>query len=544
MNDTRNTTLLEVRDLRVSYSVRNTRAEAVRGVSFDVAAGETVALVGQSGSGKSTLASAAQALLPHNAQITGGDVLYRGKSIPALGSKALRDIRGREIALVPQDPVASLNAVRTIGAQLAEPMRVHGERDARRLRARVIEALESVGIRDPEHVATLYPHELSGGMLQRVLIAGAISLGPKLLIADEPTSALDVSVQKRILDLIATLQQEQGFGVLLITHDLAVASERADRVVVLRNGLVEETGSALEVFARPQAQYTRELLNDAPAFAARAARPALSTDTALELRDITKSYPSRRRGTPKTVLDEVSLAVQRGSTHALVGESGSGKSTLARVITRLVGHDSGDVVIDGAIVTETRHSRLRDVRRRLQLVYQNPFTSLDPRQTVESIVREPLDLYRVGTPAERRSRARELLESVAIDAHHFDHRVSELSGGQRQRVAIARALALNPEVLVLDEPTSSLDVTVQAQVLRLLVDLQRELGLTYVFITHDLAIVRAIADTVTVLQNGVVVEAGTVEEVFENSTSPYTRELINAAPRIPSQEHLLQPAEL
>jgi len=544
MNDSPNTPLLEVRDLRINYSVRNTLAEAVRGASFSVAAGETVALVGQSGSGKSTLATAAQGLLPHNAEIVGGDILYRGRSIPALGSRALRDIRGAEIGLVPQDPVASLNAVRTIGAQLAEPIRVQGERDQGRLLRRVVDALGSVGIRDPEHVATLYPHELSGGMLQRVLIAGAISLGPKLLIADEPTSALDVSVQKRILDLIATLQRDQGFGVLLITHDLAVASERADRVVVLRDGLVEETGPALGVFSRPQATYTRQLLDDAPAFATREARPALSTDTALELRDITKTYPSRRRGAPKIVLDAVSLTVQRGSTHALVGESGSGKSTLARVITRLVAQDSGVVEVAGAAVTETRHSRLREVRRTLQLVYQNPFTSLDPRQTVESIVREPLDLYRVGIAADRTRRARELLDSVAIAEHLFDHRVSELSGGQRQRVAIARALALNPEVLVLDEPTSSLDVTVQAQVLRLLVDLQRELGLTYVFITHDLAIVRAIADTVTVLQNGVVVEGGTVEQVFGNPTSAYTRELIDAAPHIPNPERELQPAEL
>ncbi|MCC5580912.1 ABC transporter ATP-binding protein [Microtetraspora sp. AC03309] len=501
--------LLDVRDLTVAYG----RQVAVKGVSFTVEQGEVVAVVGESGSGKTTTANAIIGLHPASS----GEVLLNGVDIAGWSQCRLRSIRGHRIGLVPQDPSNSLNPVMKIGQQIGETLKIHKYGNRAGIRRRVIELLTRVGLDDPERRAGQYPHELSGGMRQRVLIAIAIALRPSLIIADEPTSALDVTVQRRILDLIDDLRKEYGTAVLLVTHDLGVAAARSDRLVVMKDGLIEESGGVREVLAAPAAPYTRRLFEDAPALTAREFK---SVDTSAEptivVRDLVKEFGSFR------AVDGVSFEVLRGSTHALVGESGSGKTTTARVVTRFTGATSGEVVIGGDPVGP------RDFRRRVQLVYQNPYGSLDPRQTVAGIVEEPLRNFRLGDRAARRARVKELLERVALPETLLERRPGELSGGQRQRVAIARALAVEPEVVVLDEAVSALDVTVQAQILTLLEELQRDLGLTYLFISHDLAVVRQISHTVSVMNKGRIVESGTTHQIFDSPREEYTRELLAA----------------
>ena len=536
-------TVLSIEGLNVSYASRSGRREVVHDVGFQVGDGEVVALVGESGSGKSTTAHAVLGLLPDTGRVDRGAIRLGGVDISTWTPGRLRAVRGAQIGLVPQDPVSSLDPVRPIGVQIGEIFRVHGERSRTVIRARVLELLERVGLDDPALRARQHPHELSGGMRQRVLIAIAIALRPRLIIGDEPTSALDVTVQRRILDLIDDLRREEGTSVLLVTHDLGVAADRAQRIVVLRDGRVVEQGTTAEILRRPEDSYTRQLLADAPALAL---TPPRAVPAPLYLRDasaaaaekpyaivatgLVKEFALGGRETFRAV-DDVSFTVRRGTTHALVGESGSGKTTTARLVTRFLSPDAGTIELAQQDVATLRGADLRAFRRTVQLVYQNPFSSLDPRQSVERIITEPLHNFGAGTRAQRRVRAAELVERVALPADVLQRSPRELSGGQRQRVAIARALAVHPEIVVLDEAVSALDVTVQARILELLESLQQELGLTYLFISHDLAVVRRISHTVSVMQRGRVAEAGAVQDLFTRPQHPYTRELLAAVPR-------------
>ncbi|CAN7403463.1 MULTISPECIES: dipeptide ABC transporter ATP-binding protein [Microbacterium] len=529
--------VLAATDLRISYGGR----EVVHGISFEIEEGETLALVGESGSGKSTTAHALLGLLPAGGKVDGGTVALGDLDISGWTDRALRGIRGAEIGLVPQDPTTSLDPVRPIGAQVEEILRLHGHRDRRSRRARAIELLDRVGIDDPDLRARQYPHELSGGMRQRVLIATAIALQPRLLIADEPTSALDATVQRKVLDLLDELQREEGTSILLVTHDLGVAADRAERLVVLKDGRIVEQGPSAAVLAAPSDPYTRQLLADAPAFTTGFRRPeappflrdaaavAAENPYAIVAEGLVKEFRVAGRERFRAV-DDVSFRVRRGTTHALVGESGSGKTTTARLVTRFHQPDAGTIEVDGEDVTHAKREQLRALRRRVQLVYQNPFASLDPRQHIIDIVAEPLQNFRVGSSAERRERALALLDRVSLPADVARRTPRELSGGQRQRVAIARALAIDPEVVVLDEAVSALDVTVQARILELLTSLQSELGLTYLFISHDLAVVRRISHTVSVMRRGRIVEEGQTEELFRDPQHDYTRELLAAVP--------------
>ena len=527
--------LLQVEDLHVSYGP----SEVVRGVSFAVGEGRALALIGESGSGKSTIARAVLRLLGSRRARVDGSITVRGREITGLREREFLPLRGRVLGFVPQDPGSSLNPVRSIGAQALEAAAlVPGTRSRAQREALVVSALERVGLPEPQRIADSFPHQLSGGQLQRVLIALAILPGPRLLVADEPTSALDVTVQEQILDLLDELRRELGIGVLLITHDLAVAAARADEVVVLQDGSIQEAGPTDSVFTAPRSPYTRALQADVPGlnpdrFAGlRAERderhPAAGADLQVDVRGISRTFRTREREV--RALADVSFTIPRGRTHALVGESGSGKSTAARALLGLETMDAGTLDVGGVEVDPSDPRALRELRRHLQFVHQNPFTSLDPRFTVGRIVREPLDLYRVGDRAAREERAAWALEAVRLPERLRDRRPGALSGGQRQRVAIARALALQPDVLVLDEPTSALDVTVQAGILEVLATLQRDLGLTYLFISHDLGVVRQFADTLTVLRRGEVVESGSVEEVFAAPREEYTRALISSIP--------------
>ncbi|QTX03669.1 dipeptide ABC transporter ATP-binding protein [Agromyces archimandritae] len=534
--------LLELDGLAVSYAARGGgRLPVVHGVSVAVDAGEVVALVGESGSGKTTTASAVIGLLPEGGRVDAGQIRLNGTDLAGWSERRLRAVRGRRIGYIPQDPVSSLNPVRPIGAQLADVLRIHRAADRPAARRRVLELLERVGIDDPALRARQYPHELSGGMRQRVLIAGAVALAPELIIADEPTSALDVTVQRRILDLVDELRAEHGTAVLFVTHDLGVAAERADRIAVMRAGRIVEEGPAGLVLDGPADPYTGQLLADAPGLADVPFRPvpaplylrdasAAPEPPALAVEGLVKVFGGRGRGEPFRAVDDVSFELRRGTTHALVGESGSGKTTTARIITRFQAADAGRVLLAGDDVTALAGAARRAFRRRVQLVYQNPFASLDPRQTVAQIVAEPLVNFAVGDRASRRDAAARLVDRVALPAALLGRHPRELSGGQRQRVAIARALAIDPEIVVLDEAVSALDVTVQARILELLEGLQDELGLSYLFISHDLAVVRRLSHTVSVMRRGAIVESGTTEQVFSDPHHDYTRELLDAVP--------------
>lgn len=533
------TELLNIEGLQVEYRGRGGATPAVRGVSLQVRRGETLALVGESGSGKSTLAHAVIGLL-QGGVITAGEITFAGERLDRAAPRALQRIRGARIGLVPQDPGTSLNPVLRIGRQVGEVLRIHGRADRRTAELEAVRILEQAGLDRPELRARQYPQDLSGGQRQRVLIGIALACGPELVIADEPTSALDVTVQRRILDLLAARTAESGTAVLLITHDLAVAAERADRIAVMRDGLIVETGTAAEVLGDPRHEYTRRLIAAAPSLAPdQPPRPVREPGTPLlAATGLRKSFRVTRDFTVDAVSD-VSVEVRRGETLAVVGESGSGKSTTARIIARLTAPDAGTVTFDGQDVTALRGPALRALRRRVQVVYQNPYVSLNPKLTVGRIVAEPLQAFGIGDRRGRRAAVAELLEQVALPAAFLDRRPAELSGGQRQRVAIARALAPRPDLLVLDEPVSALDVSVQAQILHLLERLQSELDLAYLFISHDLAVVRRLADRVAVMRQGGVVETGATAEVFDRPQHAYTRELLTAVPRAATPDHPL-----
>ena len=529
--------LLQIDDLSIVFRTQRGEAEAVRHASMTVAAGQTVAIVGESGSGKSTLTSALNRLLPDNGRVVSGSITFDGHDVLALSERQMNDIRGRQIGLVPQDPMSNLNPLVTVGKQIAEVFSIHGVAKGKQARARAVEQLEMVGIPEAGRRYSQYPHEFSGGMRQRVLIAMGLACRPKLLIADEPTSALDVTVQKVILDELAALTRSMGTAVLLVTHDLGLAAERADEVVVMSRGQIVESGPARTVLTAPAHEYTKRLIAAAPSLATKSlieASADIPADAVVDIRGLTKSYKTRKGalGLPShfVAVDDISLSIPRGTTVGIVGESGSGKSTTAKMVLKLEPSSSGEILFEGTKVTDISGASLLSFRKRVQPVFQNPYAALDPRYTVGDAVREPLDVHKVGTRAQRTARVVELLTHVALDPELANRYPHELSGGQRQRIAIARALALDPELVVLDEAVSALDVLVQAQILDLLVTLQQKLGLTYLFISHDLAVVRMMCHYVHVMKSGRIVESGTPEEIFDHPRDEYTKSLLAAIP--------------
>ncbi|WP_454561608.1 dipeptide ABC transporter ATP-binding protein [Mycobacterium haemophilum] len=539
--------LLSVEGLEVRFG---THTPVVRGMNLRVLRGQTVAVVGESGSGKSTAAAAILGLLPPGGRITAGRIVFDGTDITAADRRILRSIRGRRIGYVPQDPMTNLNPVWKVGFQISEALRANTE--GRGARRRAVELLAEAGMPDPARQAGRYPHQLSGGMCQRALIAIGLASRPRLLIADEPTSALDVTVQRQVLDHLQRLIDDLGTALLLITHDLALAAERAESVVVVHRGVVVESGAVQSILQDPQHEYTRRLVAAAPSLAARnrgsahlrsqVSMKAAVRDAVLVASDLTKIYRESRgapwRRAAFCAVDAVSFRLPRASALAIVGESGSGKSTVARMVLGLLQPTSGTVVYHGnqgaqgsLVVGELNRDEELAFRRRVQPVFQNPYSSLDPRYSVFRAIEEPLRIHRVGDRKQRKQAVRELLDQVALPSSVLGRLPRELSGGQRQRVAIARALALRPEVLVCDEAVAALDVVVQAQILDLLADLQAQLGLTYLFISHDLAVVRQIADDVLVMRAGRVVEQASTEDVFSRPADEYTRQLLEAIPR-------------
>ncbi|MFT4306329.1 MAG: ABC transporter ATP-binding protein [Microbacterium sp.] len=529
--------IVRVSDLEIGYG-EDDAARAVAGIGFEIRPGELVSLVGESGSGKSTTVAALVGLLPDSARIHSGRVEVDGVDVLSLSEKALRRRLGGVVGYVPQDPAVSLDPVRTVGSQIDEVFRLHGRIPRGAVRQASIAVLSRVGIDRPEERYRQYPHELSGGMRQRVLIGIALAGSPRLIVADEPTSGLDVTVQKTILDELVALAEDEGVAVLLVTHDLGVAHDRSRRVIVMQHGRIVEEGEPRQIFQAPAHPYTRRLIAAVPSLRHPVLRPASSPDPATEpvLRadDIRKTFRLTagfgRERRELTAVDGVSLTVAAGRTLGIVGESGSGKSTLARILAGLTEPTGGTVTLHGQDIARLPARERRELRREVQYVYQNPYSSLDPRFSVGRVIAEPLNAFRLGTSSERRARVAELLDLVALPASVASRTPVELSGGQRQRVAIARALALRPRVLILDEPVSALDVSVQDQVLRLLARVQTELGLTYVFISHDLAVIRLISDEVLVLERGRAVEAGRTSEIFEAPQEPYTRALLAAIP--------------
>lgn len=527
-------TLLEIRGLGIQYGTGADSVIAADHIDLALKTGEIVALVGESGSGKSTLAKAIIGLLPESARVLHGTIELAGDNLLEHSAKELEAIRGRRIGMVPQDPGASLDPVKTVGSQVSEVFRLHTQgrkRSKTELRQEVIRLLELVGIDRPEQRMGQYPHELSGGLKQRVLIAVAFALEPELLIADEPTSALDVTVQQTVLEVFTRLARELGTAVIFVTHDLAVATDIADRIVVMQHGRIREDRPVREILHAPEDTYTQMLLTEAAATgkgAQTSVRGGTPEVPAIEVLGLTKIYGSGK--SERAAADNVSFVVRPGTTFSLVGESGSGKSTTARMVMRLLEPSAGTVKIHGQDVTNVRGIGKRDLWRSLQLVYQNPDSALDPRHSVSRIISEPLENYKVGSKNERRNRVAELLDAVNLPTRMASLGAKELSGGQRQRVAIARALALGAKTLVLDEALSALDVLTQAQILELLEDLQVNQGLSYLFISHDLHVVERISHDVGVMRQGKLVEVGPAAEVFGCPASEYTKLLLDSNP--------------
>lgn len=556
--------LLEVKNLQVGFQSQKGIVPAVNGVDITLYPGDTLAIVGESGSGKSTTAHAIINLLPGAGRITGGQVLFEGRDLTALSEKQMEEVRGRDIGFVPQDPMSNLNPVWSIGFQVEEAIRANGIASGRKaVKARAIEVLKEAGLHDADRRMRQFPHQFSGGMRQRVLIGLGLASDPKLLIADEPTSALDVTVQRVILDHLETLTRERGTTLLFITHDLGLAAERADQLVVMYKGKIVEAGPSVKLLQNPQHPYTQRLVAAAPSLASRriqsslAATPQLGEAAAagaagidlvataeahaeslaaaadhapaIVVEDLTKVYKIRGQG-DFTAVDKVSFSIPRGTTMALVGESGSGKSTVAKMLLKLEEATSGKILVGGNDLASMNDKEMFKLRGKMQPVFQDPYGSLDPLRNIGNTIAEPLNIHKVGDRAFRRDRVNELLDQVSLPRTLITRYPNELSGGQRQRIAIARALALKPEIVVLDEAVSALDVLVQAQILRLLADLQEELDLTYLFITHDLAVVRVIADHVSVMQKGKIVESASTDEVFGNPKMQYTQDLLAAIP--------------
>jgi len=549
MTDNNDQPLLELKDLKISFTSSTGVVDAVRGVNLTIYPGQSVAIVGESGSGKSTTAMAVIGLLPGTGKVTGGTILFNGEDITGLSDKEMQHYRGSDIGLVPQDPMSNLNPVWSIGTQVKESLRANNVVEGSEANKRVVELLQEAGLDDAERRAKQYPHEFSGGMRQRALIGIGLAARPKLLIADEPTSALDVTVQRRILDHLEGLTHELGTAVLFITHDLGLAAERASHLVVMHRGRVVESGPSLDILRDPQHPYTQRLVKAAPSLASAriqsaqehgiessellAGKAEASDEEVIRVENLTKEFDIRgEKGAKKKLLavDDVSFSLRKGTTLALVGESGSGKSTVANMVLNLLDPTSGKVFYKGTDLSTLGSHELFEMRRKLQVVFQNPYGSLDPMYSIYRCIEEPLVVHKTGNRKEREARVAELLDMVAMPRSTMRRYPNELSGGQRQRIAVARALALNPEVIVLDEAVSALDVLVQNQILQLLAGLQEELDLSYLFITHDLAVVRQTADDVAVMRQGKLVESGTVDEIFANPTESYTRDLIDSVP--------------
>lgn len=525
--------LLSVEDLVLALPNSADRANAVDRISLTINANEILCLVGESGSGKSMTAHAILGLLPPKIRATSGAIRFGDEDVLSLPEKRMRALRGGEIAMIFQEPMTALNPLAQVGRQVAETIQTHQPKlSTKAVEARVLDLFEQVGLPDPASLARAYPFQLSGGQRQRVMIAIALSNNPKLLIADEPTTALDVTTQRQILDLIKSLQADRGMGVLFITHDIGVVADIADRVAVLRHGCIVEQGEAQQVLHHPREDYTRVLLDAVPGRGS-AAVTVSGAAPLLEIRDLQKIFitssgplkPKRRVEAAKSI----DLSIARGDTLAVVGESGSGKSTLARMVLRLIEPDVGEILFDGVDVRGMKREELRQFRRRAQIVFQDPYASLDPRLKIgESIIRGPMAFG--ATRSEARGMTEKWLDRVGLGAGSLDRFPHEFSGGQRQRICIARALALDPSFLIADEAVSALDVSVQAQVLELLSELKAEMGLTMLFITHDLRVAREIADRIVVMQRGEIVEQASAKSLFDAPASDYTRRLLDAVP--------------
>ena len=526
--------VLQIQDLNVAFSQDGRQVDAVRGISFEVARGEVVALVGESGSGKSVTAMSSVALLGANAKVT-GSIRYNGQQMVGASRDLLQQVRGNEISFIFQEPMTSLNPLHTIEKQLRESIELH--QDPRQsltgaeIEARIIALLERVGLPDPASRLGAYPHQLSGGQRQRVMIAMALANGPELLIADEPTTALDVTIQAQILDLLMLLKQQDGMGMLFITHDLGIVRQIADRVCVMQDGKIVETGPTKDIFKAPQHPYTQKLLNAHSVGAPQPFDPSASVIAQATNAKIW--FPIQRGVLKRTVghvkaVNDVSLTLRAGETIGIVGESGSGKSTLAMAIMRLISFE-GKIAFDGRDIGALKTRDLRALRKDMQIVFQDPYGSLSPRMTCAQIIAEGLGVHGTSSGRSQENLVEEILQEVGLDPemqHRYPH---EFSGGQRQRIAIARAMVMRPKLVVLDEPTSALDMTVQVQIVDLLRNLQKAHGLAYLFISHDLRVVRAMSHTVIVMKEGDVVEHGPVSEVFEAPKTQYTRGLMAAA---------------
>jgi peptide/nickel transport system ATP-binding protein len=531
-------------------------AQAVKGVSFDIPANSTVALVGESGSGKSVTAMSIVRLLPENA-ILGADskILYNGRDLLTSSVEDMRAMRGRDISVVFQEPMSSLNPVFTVGEQIAEVLRIHMNLNPRQALDRALELMTEVGIPNPRERLKSYPHELSGGQQQRVMIAMAIACEPKLLIADEPTTALDVTVQRQITDLIAKLQQRKKMSVLFISHDLGLVGEISDQVIVMRHGLVRETGNVDTIFNAPKDTYTRALIACRPNLDTRPRRlPVIddfvngrpietvqrvteraSGEPLVTVQGLRKEYRFKKGLFGHSVFPAVQNAdftLHKGRTLGVVGESGSGKTTIGMMLTRLTDATTGSILFEGKDLATLNGDQMRPYRSRIQIIFQNPYASLNPRFTIAQILMEPMRIHGIGKDEDDRARmALSLLEKVGLPRDAFGKYPHEFSGGQRQRIAIARCLSMKPEIIVCDESVSALDVSVQATVLNLLLDLQEEFGLSYVFISHDLAVVKYMADDMLVMSKGEIVERGLAEDIYHNPQHPYTKQLLQAIPR-------------
>ncbi len=528
--------LLSVRDLSVAFTQGGKTQTAVDRISFDIAKGETVALVGESGSGKSVSALSVLKLLPYPAAShPSGQILFDGADLLALGEKDLRRVRGNKITMIFQEPMTSLNPLHTISQQIVEILKLHRGMADKPARVRTLELLNEVGIRDPQKRLDAYPHQLSGGQRQRVMIAMALANEPQLLIADEPTTALDVTVQAQILELLDGLKKKNGMSMLFITHDLGIVRKVADRVCVMTKGKIVETGPTKDIFANPQHEYTRHLLAAEPK-----GKPPLADDTAKTVmsgRDIKVWFPIKEGFFRKTVdhvkaVDGIDVTVRAGQTLGVVGESGSGKTTLGLALARMIS-SSGKINFNGRDINQLSFNDMRPLRRELQIVFQDPFGSLSPRMSVSDIIEEGLKIHEPKlSDAERDKRVVDVLNEVGLDPETRFRYPHEFSGGQRQRIAIARAMVLKPRFVMLDEPTSALDMSVQAQVVDLLRELQAKHDLAYLFISHDLKVIRALANDVIVMRNGQIVESGPSRQIFEQPQSDYTRALMSAAFKI------------
>lgn len=533
------TPLLEVKDLNIAFGSGKNPIPTVHDANFQIYPGETVAIVGESGSGKSTTARAIIDLLPATGHVTSGSIVFQGEELVGASDKQMSAIRGRRIGLVPQDPMTNLNPVWTIGQQITEALAANHIAKGKAAKARACELLAEAGMPEPEKHFNQYPHEFSGGMCQRALIAIGLHARPALLIADEPTSALDVTVQKQILDHLEGLIENLDTAVLLITHDLGLAAERATRVIVMQHGHIVEQGPSREILTNPQHPYTKKLIAAAPSLAAQRSetRHHKSSDsglTLLQVKGVTKRFllPSSRPWKKEyfTAVNNVDLSIKQMHTTAIVGESGSGKSTLAKMMLGLLDPTEGEVTYEGKPIRKMRRDAELNFRKRVQPVFQNPYGTLDPMWSVFNIIEEPLKVHHLGDKKTRARRVSEIMDRVALPQSMLRRYPMELSGGQQQRIAIARALVLEPELIICDEAVSALDVLVQAQILELLNELQRDLGLTYVFITHDLAVVKQIADDVVVMRNGAIVERGETDELFAHPQQEYTQRLLDAIP--------------